>query len=56
MLLSGVGDTVRFLARVRGFDAVLVVGVLIALVLVLLLSDPAVGYWAMALEPGPARP
>jgi hypothetical protein len=56
MLLSGVADTMRFLARARGRDAVLVASALTVLVLVLLLSDPAVGYWTMSLEPGPARP
>jgi hypothetical protein len=56
MLLSGVADTMRFLARVRGQDAVLVASALAVLVLLLLLSDPALGGWAMALEPGTARP
>jgi hypothetical protein len=56
MLLSGIGHTVRFLAHLRGREAVLVVAVLSAFVLLLLLSHPSLGGWAMALEPGPARP
>jgi hypothetical protein len=56
MLLSGLGDTLRVLARVRGLDAVLVIAFLAAILLLLLLSDPALGYWTMALEPGGARP
>jgi uncharacterized membrane protein HdeD (DUF308 family) len=56
MLLSGVADTMRFLARARGRDVVLVASALTLLVLLLLLSDPVLGGWALALEPGPARP
>jgi len=54
MLLSGVGDTMRSLARIRGPEAVLVLAVLAALLLLLLLSDPSLGRWALDL--GTARP
>jgi hypothetical protein len=55
-MLSGIGDAARALARIRGRDAALVVAVLVALALVLVLSSPDLGRWALTVEPGPARP